>query len=99
LDANDWQLYKPLTLTKRTDWKYEEEWRVVSFMGKDESGLYSDYPFDPRGLRSVYLGCEIAREDAEDMISLLKYDLAHVILWRGRRSERERRVDFDRVDR
>jgi hypothetical protein len=99
LDTSDWRLYEPFVLTKTTAWEYQLEWRVVYFMGKDESGLYSDYPFDPRSLRSVYLGCEIEKDDAEDIASLVKYDLAHVAMWRGRRSERERRVDFHRVAR
>jgi hypothetical protein len=99
LDAGDWRLYEPLTITKTKAWKYEEEWRVVTFMGKHESGLYSDYPFDPQSLRAVYLGCEIAKEDAEDVLSLLRYDLAHATVWRGRKVERERRVCFDRMAR
>lgn len=97
LDTYDWQLYEPLTLTKTKAWEHEREWRIVNFMREGESGLYADYHFNARELSSVYLGCEIMNEDATDVLSLLKYDLAHVTVWRGRKSERERRVCFDRV--
>ncbi len=99
LTTRGWQLFMPLTVTKTTGWKYQEEWRVVTFMRKGESGLYSDYPFNARELRSVYLGCEISEQDTDDVIALLRYNLAHVAVHRGRRVEQERSLSFARAPR
>jgi len=97
LNYDSWQFFAPYTLTKTTDWEYEKEWRVVSFMLPGESGLYTDYPFNPPEVRAVYLGCEISDEDTNDIISLLKYDLNHVRVYRGNKIERERKLSFGRI--
>jgi len=97
LNHDKWQFYAPYTLTKTTDWEHEKEWRVVSFMRPGESGLYTDYPFNPPEVRSVYLGCEISDEDTNDIISLLNYDLSHVRAYRAKKIERERKLSFERI--
>lgn len=97
LNVSQWKFYEPCTLTKTIDWKYEKEWRVVSFMDTEESGLYSDYLFNPSEARSVYLGSEISNEDTHDIISLLKYDLSHVRVYRTKKIEHERKLSFDRI--
>ncbi|MCX6827656.1 MAG: DUF2971 domain-containing protein, partial [candidate division Zixibacteria bacterium] len=81
--------------TKTPIWDYEKEWRVVGFCRHGEKGHYSDYRFSPRELRSVYLGCDISGEDATDITSLLKFDLGHVKVFRGKKLERERRLSFE----
>jgi hypothetical protein len=96
-NAYEWQFYQPYALTKTTDWEYEKEWRVVSFMRKGETGYYSDYPFHPQEARSIYFGCEIADKDVNDIISLLNYDLAHMMAYRGKKIKRERKISFDKI--
>ncbi len=59
------QLMRIATLTKAPDWSYEKEWRMVTFKGKGEDGLFSDYPYNPVELKSVFLGPLIAPEDAK----------------------------------
>jgi len=81
------QFWEPYIITKKTDWEYQKEWRVVDFCDKGETGLFSDYGFDPRELRSVYLGYNISEEDARDITSLLKFDLAHVKVFCGKKLE------------
>ncbi len=97
LNYNKWQFYAPYTLTKTTDWEYEKEWRVVTFMRQGESGLYTDYYFNPAELRSVYLGCQISDKDTDDIISLLNYDLSHVHVYRTRMLEQERKLSFEKI--
>lgn len=97
LDFNEWRFYEPLTLTKTKDWEYEKEWRVVDFMRQGESGCYQDCLFNPPELRAIYLGCEISNEDAGDIISLLKYDLSHVLVYRMKKIDSERKLSFERV--
>jgi hypothetical protein len=84
--------------TKTPEWEYEKEWRVISFGRQGENGYFSDYGFNPRELRSVYLGCDISAEDMADIISLLKFDLSHVKAFRGKKLERARKVAFERVN-
>lgn len=97
LNVNQWQFYEPYTITKTTDWEYQKEWRVVSFMRPGESGHHTDYRFNPREVRSVYLGFEISGEDASDIISVLNYDLSHVRAYRAKKFERERKLSFERI--
>jgi hypothetical protein len=66
-------------------------------MRPGESGLYADYLFNPQEVRSVYLGCEISEEDANDIISLLSYVLSHVRAYRTKKIERERKLSFERI--
>jgi hypothetical protein len=97
LNYDEPQFWEPYIITKTTDWEYQKEWRVVDFCDKGETGLFSDYGFDPRELRSVYLGCNISEEVETDITSLLKFDLAHVKVFRGKKLERERRLSFERI--
>ena len=82
---------------KGPEWLYEKEWRVISFARQGEKGDFSDYRFDPRELRSVYLGCDILEKDMADITSLIRGDLSHVQVWRGKKLDRERRIAFERT--
>lgn len=98
LRIDDPQFHMPYILTKTTDWEYQKEWRVVTICGHGEAGLFSDYRFDPRELRSVYLGHSTPADDAADIAALLRSDLAHVQVFRGRQREHDERLLFDRMD-
>ncbi|MBN1972559.1 MAG: DUF2971 domain-containing protein [Sedimentisphaerales bacterium] len=91
------QFWEPYIITKKIDWEYQKEWRVVDFCDKGETGLFSDYGFDPRELRSVYLGCDISEKDVKDITSLLKFDLAHVKVFSGKRLDGERELSFEKI--
>ena len=97
LNVHQWEFYEPCTITKTKDWEYQKEWRIISFSRPGESGHYSDYGFSPREVRSVYLGCEISDEDANDIISLLQNDFDHVRIYRAKKIELERKLSFDRI--
>ena len=97
LNVDQWSFYEPCVLTKTTDWAYQREWRIVSFSAPEESGYFSDNFFRPREVRSVYLGCEISEEDANDIISLLNYDLAHVMAYRAKKLDHEEKLSFERI--
>jgi hypothetical protein len=97
LNVYHWKFYEPYTVTKTTDWGYQKEWRIVSFSRPRESGHYSNYGFSPREIRSVYLGCEISDEDANDIISLLNHELSHVRAYQAKKLEHERKLSFERI--
>jgi hypothetical protein len=97
LQTDDPRFWEPYILTKTTDWAYQEEWRIISFCNKGETGLFSDYRFSPRELRSVYLGYDISNEDATDIMSLLKFDFAHIKVFREEKPEHEGRSSFEEI--
>lgn len=62
-------IYHTATYTKSPDWSYEKEWRLASLKRGNETGLYSDYKFDPRELLSVYLGPLISQNDKDSLVA------------------------------
>jgi len=85
--------------TKTPEWEYEKEWRVVFSRRRGDTGLYTDYAFNPQELRSVYLGCGVSDDDDNDIVSLLSYDFAHVKVYRGKKIQRDRKLSFTRIER
>lgn len=85
------------TCTKGLDWAYEKEWRVIDFARQGEKGGFSYDRFDPRELRSVYLGCDVSEKDKADITSLIRDDLSHVQVWHGTKLEREGGIAFERT--
>jgi hypothetical protein len=69
-----------LVYTKAIDWAYEKEWRIWAGKGRSPAA-YEDWPFDPRELEAVYLGCRMSTEDRTEFKSILtqQYPLAQVI--------------------
>jgi len=49
--------------TKREEWRYEEEWRAITWRENEGAALFGDYPFLPAELESVTFGlkCEPQR--------------------------------------
>jgi hypothetical protein len=58
------------TYTKSPDWSYEKEWRVTSFKRPNDTGLFTDYKFDPRELSSIYLGPLMTSADKNALVEL-----------------------------
>lgn len=59
------------TYTKSRDWAYENEWRIVTFKRPDDSGHFTDYPFNPEDLAGIYLGPLISDNDRSELLRLL----------------------------
>lgn len=47
---------------KKSDWTYEQEWRVVTWRSNEGDSLFGDYPFFPEELDSVTFGLETTSE-------------------------------------
>ena len=58
------------TFTKAADWGYEREWRLLSYKRNQDIGNYTDYRFDRRELKAVYLGPRITEDDAQTVKAL-----------------------------
>ena len=61
-------LFRVATYTKSPDWSYENEWRLASYKRPDDTGLFTDYKFDPRELSCIYLGPLISPTDKTFLI-------------------------------
>lgn len=51
-----------ICFTKRQEWSYEQEWRVMSSIKSDDGELYSDYKFYEEELESVTFGLKASEE-------------------------------------
>jgi hypothetical protein len=76
-------LFTEYQYIKTTAWSYEREWRVISFALPGESEMFADYSFRPRELSGIYLGERCAKQDLEDILSLLTHGLEHVSAYRA----------------
>jgi len=56
------------TLRKSPEWSNEKEWRVVSSRREGEVRDYSDYPFHPAELSTIFLGPRMPTQDSEALI-------------------------------
>lgn len=61
-------IFRVATYTKSPDWSYENEWRLASYKRPDDTGLFTDYKFDPRELSCIYLGPLISPTDKTFLI-------------------------------
>jgi hypothetical protein len=59
-----------VTYLKTTEWITEKEWRVSSFQEPHEEGLFSDYSFNSRELKSIILGPMINHNDEAEILKL-----------------------------
>ncbi len=57
------RLLHTTTYTKSLDWSYENEWRITSFRRPSDTGLFTDYQFDPREVAAIYFGPYISTSD------------------------------------
>ena len=71
-------LLKVCTFSKTPDWSYEKEWRVTSFKRPHETGTVSDYKFNAKEIKSVYLGPLIDQNNMTDILKILNDNFSHV---------------------
>jgi hypothetical protein len=59
--------------TKREEWRYEEEWRAITWRESEGAALFGDYPFLPAELESVTFGLKCSQERREELARLVQY--------------------------
>lgn len=64
------EIFHMATYTKSPDWNYEREWRITTFRSPKETGLFTDYKFNPKELSSIYLGPLISLSDKNSLLEL-----------------------------
>jgi len=90
-------LFTDLQYIKTTAWAYEREWRIVTMARPEESGLFYDFPFQPRELTGVYFGASCGKEKEAEILSLLTHGLEHVSAYRAHVDGTEAKFRFDEI--
>lgn len=58
--------------TKREEWRYEEEWRAITWRSSEGDALFGDYPFLPAELESVTFGLKCEPEQRTRLMELVR---------------------------
>jgi hypothetical protein len=85
-----------VTLTKSKVWAYEKEWRIVSRL-RDKTKSYEILPYAPEEVGSVYLGCNVANEDKEEIIEVTRRMYAGAKIFQAEKHEREFALTFSEI--
>jgi hypothetical protein len=57
--------------TKRSEWQYEQEWRVVTWRSDEGNALFGDYIFLPQELESITFGLRTPKEEKDILRSIV----------------------------
>jgi len=68
--------------SKRMEWAYEQEWRVVTWRPNESDAPHSDYPFFPDELASITFGLRMSDEEFAHIKALIKISYPHATLYR-----------------
>lgn len=90
-------LFTDLLYVKTTAWSYEREWRIATSASPQETGLYTDYSFNPREITGIYLGELCSGIDQADILSLLTDGLQHVSAYRALAHGVKSKFTFQRI--
>ncbi|MBI4680153.1 MAG: DUF2971 domain-containing protein [Nitrospirae bacterium] len=96
IEFNYTELFGPLDMTKRLEWQYEKEWRIISFE-KNSDQLFSDYSIHPRTVHSIYLGHDITLEDKSTILRLADHELSHLSVYETHFNVYSRSIEFKRI--
>jgi hypothetical protein len=78
--------------SKSPSWKYEKEWRIF------HAKVGTSYCYPDQALTGVYFGPEISTAALEIICLILQGQNATVKFWRGTRSKKEFKVDFEQFN-
>jgi DUF2971 family protein len=91
------ELFSEYEYVKQTHWAYQQEWRVSSSKRPGETGLYSDFPFNPRELSAVLVGSRMPPEDVQLMSDFLQHGFEHVRLEKAVEDQKTLALKFERI--
>lgn len=80
------ELMRKYSLTKSSKWSYEQEWRVVSWGGREPGKDYEDVPFFPQELKSVIWGSKMASEHRLSIAHIVQSKYPHAKIFEIRYS-------------
>jgi hypothetical protein len=85
-----------VTLTKSEVWAYEKEWRIIAGL-RDKTQSYEVLSYASEGVGAVYLGCNIAIEDKEEIIEVTRRIYSKAKIFQAEKHEREFALTFSEV--
>ncbi len=91
------KLLKLCCYSKTPDWGYEKEWRVTTFKRPHETGTISDYKFDYKELKSIFLGPLIVPTERAEILLLAKELTPHTFVYETEIGM-SRAFKFNRID-
>jgi len=90
---NEMEMFLSILLSKSTDWKYEQEYRLIC-AGHTDLKLI----INPDLIATVLLGAMIERSNEEKMIKLLSNRSKRVLLFKGFYKEESFDLDFKKIE-
>ena len=90
------EIINVVTLTKSEVWAYEKEWRIISGL-RDKTQSYEILPYAPEEVGTVYLGCNIAIEDKEEISEVTRRTYPKAKIFQGVKHEREFALTFNEI--
>jgi hypothetical protein len=86
-----------IVMCKALDWSYEKEWRILHY-GMPSDQKFTELSFAPYEISSIYLGCRSSPEFREKVIELRNEKYRHADLYQAKKSEREFKIEFERLE-
>jgi len=90
------EIINVVTLTKSEVWAYEKEWRIISGL-RDKTQSYEILPYAPEEVGTVYLGCNIAIENKEEISEVTRRIYPKAKIFQGVKHEREFALTFSEI--
>lgn len=87
-----------LVYLKHEDWGYEREWRCyLPLLDRDAPAGFMDYRQDPRLFESVYLGCCMPDNEAQEFVELVRRHLPATTVLKARKSTANFDLQFEPI--
>ena len=89
--------FMELTLTKSSDWEYEQEYRYMLPKIPESDLNYDIRRIDPQEIHTLHLGCRMTTTDRGKIISEIKGDLSHVQVYQALQSRTNFAIEFEPI--
>lgn len=87
------RLYKDLELTKKENWSYENEWRIIT-SDNSSTAQYTDINLHPSTFSKIFLGAKIREEDRNDLLLLAHNRKRKIDVFNSVINQSNRRIEF-----
>jgi hypothetical protein len=89
------ELFREYQYVKQETWAYEREWRLATYKDPQDSRSSSDWSFDARELKRLYLGARITEGNARELSTLLHAKFPRAEVFRARENQQTLKIDFE----
>ena len=89
-------IIESITLIKSEVWSYEKEWRIIASL-RNKTQTYEVLPYAPDEVGAVYLGCNIAKEDKDEIIEMTRRLYPKSTIFQAAKHQTEFALVFDEI--